>query len=213
MHPHARPTAVGEVLRAVFLAQNLHETPSTGLVHAPFLDFPRALPGQLQGAEGDFCACHFCHSHEDCEKSTAILKHIPRAARRGRSKQLLVSRRLLQQLFANFPFLLCHRTWLGQAERQILPTPFCSCLMYLGDNNCALGIWAWHRAAQEEGLASSLPAELPAETLRGSWERFWHQEPPTAGALPCPAGTQPPSPPYFPVHLAFEGFATREQSS
>lgn len=39
MHPHARPTAVGEVLRAVFLTQNLHETPSTGLVHAPFLDF------------------------------------------------------------------------------------------------------------------------------------------------------------------------------
>lgn len=39
VHPHARPTAVGEVLRAVFLTQNLHETPSTGLVHAPFLDF------------------------------------------------------------------------------------------------------------------------------------------------------------------------------
>lgn len=150
---------------------------------------------------------------QDCEKSTATVKHNSRAARRGRSKQLkhlsrrgrskqlFVSRRLLQQLFANFPFLLCHQTLSGQAQRQFLPIPFCSCLMYLGDNNCALGIWAWHRAAQEGGLAPSRAAELPAEILRLSWEWFWHQDPPMAKALPCPGGTQPLSLPCFPVHL------------
>lgn len=39
MHTHTRAAAIREVLRAVFLTKNLHETPATGLVHAPFLDF------------------------------------------------------------------------------------------------------------------------------------------------------------------------------
>lgn len=112
----------------------------------------------------------------------------------------MVSKRLLQQLFANFPFLLCHQTLPGQAKRHLLPIPFCSCLMYLGDNNCALRIWAWHRTAQEGDLASSQPAELSGEILRVSWECFWHQDASMAGVLPCPGGTQPLSMSYFHVH-------------
>lgn len=55
-----------------------------------------------QAAKGDFST-----SQEDCEIFAGILKHLSRAARRGKTDELFMSKRLLEQVLSscNFPLL------------------------------------------------------------------------------------------------------------
>lgn len=61
----------------------------------------RTVPNTPQAATGDFCT-----SEEDCEIFIDILKYISRAARRRKSKELFMSKRLLEQMSSSFNFPL-----------------------------------------------------------------------------------------------------------